>query len=600
MINSNIDGKLLANIAKQTFGKTNLTKEELVYVLTMMNCSSYLLKHHRVKNHPITFHVSDHDSTRAQAHRPWQVEIINDTHPDKAVIKSRQLGLSEIGIGEMMHFADLHSFAGVKCLYTFPTNRQMKDFVSTRLNPLLETGYYSTISDPKLDSLEKKKIRNSFLLFRSSSKGAAVEGVDIDYLSLDEYDRVTAAAEISAVESMTSSQFGILRRWSTPTVPDFGIHALYQQSDQRVYMHKCDACNHRQQLDYETNIECMDEDGVDVLAKTVKDGTFRFVCSNCGKPLDRWYNGEWVAKYPERTADGGGTRGYLITQMNAVWISADELKRKELKAKSKQHFYNYVLGYPYQDVALAVQDRDVLERRRPDLQEPLMNRGNYRFISVGIDWGNRHWVTIRGFRDNGMIDLIRIFSVERARGVANIEADLEKIINELTPYNPDIICADIGDSGNYVDKLIQHFGAGRVYGVKVNPNPRSTGQIQPVWQETRSMVTVDKLTQNKRHISDMKMGRLGFYNTVDRDLELYLFHWKNVVIRDEEDDKTGEVYQIITNRGDDHYAQSSVYSMVGMDHVLEPFIINTQENAFNYTTVDNVMPQSTDIFSKGY
>jgi Phage terminase large subunit (GpA) len=598
-MDSHIDGKMIANVAKQTFGREKVTKEELSYILTMLNPSSYLLKHHKVKNHPITFHVSGQDSTRAQAHRPWQVQMLNDQHKDKAVIKSRQLGLSELGIGEMIHFADLHSYAGVKCLYTFPTNRQMKDFVSTRLNPLLGTGYYGTITDSNVDSLEKKKLRNSFLMFRSSSKGAAVEGVDIDYLSLDEYDRVTSSAEISAVESMTSSQFQYLRRWSTPTVPDYGIHALFNQSDQLSYMHKCDSCGTRQQMDYEKNIECLDEDGVDVLAKTVKENTFRFICSHCGKPLDRWYNGEWVAKYPERTADGGGTRGYLITQMNAVWISADELKRKELKAKSKQHFHNYVLGLPFQDVALAVQDKDIKGNIREDLPEPMMARGNYRFISVGIDWGNTHWVTVRGFRDNGMIDLIRVFPVQRARGAANIEADLEKIINEITPYRPDIICADIGDSGNYVDKLVGHFGKGRVYGVKVNPNPRSNGQIHNKWSEQNSQVTIDKLTQNKLHISDMKMNRLGFYRP-DVNLEYYIEHWKNVVIRDEEDEKTGEVYQIITNRGDDHYAQSSVYSKVGMEHILEPYMMDTVENAFGYTTVQNMMPQSTDIFSKGY
>lgn len=124
---SHIDGKLIANVSKQTFGRTDLTKEELAYVLTMLNPSSYLLKHHKVKNHPITFHISGRDSVRAQGHRPWQVQMINDQHRNKAVIKSRQLGLSELGIGEMVHFADLHSYAGVKCLYTFPTNRQMKD-----------------------------------------------------------------------------------------------------------------------------------------------------------------------------------------------------------------------------------------------------------------------------------------------------------------------------------------------------------------------------------------------------------------------------------------------------------------------------------------
>lgn len=596
---NNIDGKMISNVAKQTFGRTDLTKEELVYVLTMLHPSSYLLKHHKVKNHPITFHISGQDSTKAQSHRPWQVDIINDQHKDKIVIKSRQLGLSEIGVAEMLHFADVNSYAGVKCLYTFPTNRQMEEFVATRLDPVLNEGYYASILDANVNSLKKKKIRNSFLIFRSASKGASVEGVDIDYLSLDEYDRVSASAEISAMESMSSSSFGVVRRWSTPTVPDYGIHALFNQSDQRVYMHKCDRCGLRQQLDYEKNIECLDEDGVDVQAKTVKEGTFRFICQNCGKPLDRWYNGEWVAKHPSRTEDGGGTRGYLITQMNAVWISADELKRKELKAKSKQHFYNYVLGHPYQDVALAVQDDDVYNNIREDLPEPLMNRGNYRFISVGIDWGNLHWVTIRGFRDNGMIDLIRVFSVERARGVANIEADLENIINQITPYQPNIICADIGDSGNYVDKLIAHFGSGVVYGVKVNPNPRSNGQIQPQWSEQRNMVTVDKLTQNKKHIADMKMGRLGFFRR-NRDLDLYLSHWKNVVIRDEEDEKTEAIYQIITNKGDDHYAQSSVYSMVGMEHVLEPYITGTVENAFNYTTVENLVPQPTDIFGRGH
>ncbi|WCS69427.1 hypothetical protein Goe24_00470 [Bacillus phage vB_BsuM-Goe24] len=596
---THIDGKMIANIAQKTFGRTKITKEELNYVLTMLNPSSYLLKHHRVKNHPITFHVSGQDSTRAQAHRPWQVQIINDQHLNKAIIKSRQLGLSEIGIAEMIHFADLHSYAGVKCLYTFPTNRQMKDFVSTRLNPVLDSGYYATITDKTVDSLEKKRIRNSFLLFRSSSKGAAVEGVDIDYLSMDEYDRVSASAEISAVESMSSSTFKVLRRWSTPTVPDYGIHELYEQSDQMVYMHKCDRCGTRQQLDYEKNIECINEKGVDVLAKTVKEGTFRFICQKCKEPLDRWYNGEWVAAYPSRTADGGGTRGYLITQLNAVWISADLLKRKELEAGSKQHFYNYVLGYPFQDVALAVQDGDVMDNIREDLPEPLMDRGTYRFISVGIDWGNHHWVTVRGFRDNGMIDLIRIFSVERSRSVTNIEEDIQNIINQLVPYNPDIICADTGDSGNYVEKLMAYFGPGKVYGVKVNPTPRSTGQVQPVWSDNRSLVTVDKLTQNKRHIADMKMGRLGFYRP-DKDLELYLDHWKKVVIRDEEDEKTGEIYQIITNKGDDHYAQSSVYSMVGLEHVLEPYIMNTQENAFAYTTVNNMVPQATDIFARGY
>ena len=62
----------------------------------------------------------------------------------------------------------------------------MQDFVQTRLNPVLEKGYYATITDEKLNSVKAKRIRESYMYFRSSSTPGAMEGVDIDFLSLDE------------------------------------------------------------------------------------------------------------------------------------------------------------------------------------------------------------------------------------------------------------------------------------------------------------------------------------------------------------------------------------------------------------------------------
>ena len=134
-----------------------------------------------------------------------------------------------------------------------------------------------------------------------------------------------------------------------------GIHRLFEESDQYVYLHKCDKCNYYNEMSFESydtessvenrgNILCTNPNGVDILAKTVVDGSFMFVCKNCGAPLDRWYNGYWVPKFPDRTKNGDGTRGYMISQLNAVWVSCDDLKRKELASKSKQAFYNYTLG----------------------------------------------------------------------------------------------------------------------------------------------------------------------------------------------------------------------------------------------------------------
>ena len=115
-----IDGKHLKELAKQTYGRENVSAKELAYLLDTMKPSTYLLRNHTVRNHPITFNISNRNQEKAQAHRPWQMKIINDQHKDRAIIKSRQLGLSEKGVGSMIHFADTHSYASAKCLYTFP------------------------------------------------------------------------------------------------------------------------------------------------------------------------------------------------------------------------------------------------------------------------------------------------------------------------------------------------------------------------------------------------------------------------------------------------------------------------------------------------
>lgn len=376
-----------------------------------------------------------------------------------------------------------------------------------------------------------------------------------------EYDRVPHAAEASAEESMSSSKYGIKRRWSTPSIPDMGIHRLFSKSDQHYYLHKCEHCNHYNQMSYDDydsstkhsggNILCVNPDGVDQLTGNVVDGSFQFVCQKCGKPLDRWYNGEWVAKFPSRTQDGNGIRGYNISQMNAVWISADDLKRKEFSTPSKQMFYNYVLGYPYEDANLLVTDDDVYENKAENLPSQKHDRKGYRFISVGIDWGKNHWLTIHGMRDNGKIDLIRLFSVPEARTTSEIGLDVQRIIIEISKYKPDIIIADNGDSGDKVLKLIKHFGKGKVFGCTYKSSPKSTGQIIPVFSENADVVTVDKLMQNKMYIDALKSKEIRTYSIIDNELQTYLRHWKNVVIRDQEDDKTGDFYQVITRRGDD-------------------------------------------------
>lgn len=88
----------------------------------------------------------------------------------------------------MIYWLDLHSYEKVNGLYTFPTYRSLNDFYKQRILPEFENGYYkSLIKDPKTTTMNGMKIRDSNLIFRTSSQGSSMEGLQVDILSLDKY-----------------------------------------------------------------------------------------------------------------------------------------------------------------------------------------------------------------------------------------------------------------------------------------------------------------------------------------------------------------------------------------------------------------------------
>lgn len=218
---------------------------------------------------------------------------------------------------------------------------------------------------------------------------------------------------------------------------------------------------------------------------------------------------------------------------------------------------------------MALVDKDVLDHRRSDLEGPLYDRGNYEKIAVGIDWGTHYdHVVVMGLRSNGRRDVIRLMRVPVTNTYKDINADIDKIILELEPYIPDLILADIGFNGTKVNQLIANFGRDRVFGVDVN-SAKSRGEVTPGWSDSKNTVKIDKLTNNISTLNDIKAGFIGFYKEVDDDLKLFIEHWKNVIIRDVEDDNTGELVKEITRKNGDHYAQSSVYSWVAMNKLTD-------------------------------
>ncbi|MCT6889435.1 MAG: phage terminase large subunit family protein [Lactobacillus sp.] len=566
-------GAQLLEATKNLFKTDTPTKEQLTYVINMASPINYALAYHTANNHPITFDVPGYDISKAAQHRPWQKEIlkaVTDTNnKDVVIIKARQLGLSEVAVMAIMYLADYYSNEAINFLYSFPTYRQVNDFKKGRIDTQISNGYYSNIIDKNNNSLSQMSIRNSRIYFRTASKASAVEGVNLDGIFYDEFERYAGTnGEESGAQSLKgNNRMGIIRRWSTPSVPDFGTDRLYRNSNQNVWLTKCEHCNKWQEIKFEENLKVVDEDLIDRTIGQVKPGATRYECKYCHKSLEasRWYNGQWVTKYPSRISVG-----FDISQLNAVWISSDQIYSEYLKSHSRQTFSNYVLGEAYQDSSLQITSDDIINNMRKDVPTDQTIRGNYRFISAGIDWGAHfHHLVVIGCRDNGVWDIIHLQQIAKSVGIEHIEEDLRQVIMVLNQFDPDIILPDLGYNGNYVDKLKAQFGLGKVYGVQTR-SARTNNDMNAHFNDQGSIVTIDKLMQNIQCIEEIKAGRLGMFgNPKDPNFQTFITHWKNVIISDEQlDNQDGDIIKVIKRRDADHFAQACVYAYVGMKKLI--------------------------------
>lgn len=513
----------------------------------------WALKYKPIRHKPMTF-ISKHDPF---AHRPWQEKILNDQHPDKVVQKSRQLGMSEIATTEALWFADTHD--NVNIMYTFPTLSQMADFSKTRVDPALDSPRLIDKLDRSINNVSTKAIGNSHIFMRTSGDGSQGEGVDVDMYCADEYDRMRIGAEYAFSESLRSSKYGLMRRWSTPTIPGMGINALFEQSDQQYYLHKCDKCGTWQEITLDSIVQV--KDTYNPVTEEIKDGTFQFSCIKCKGELNRWNLGEWVAKYPSRK----DTRGYYISQLNSVHISADSIKRRELQFAFKQLFYNYVIGMPYANTAMQITEEDIKTNIYME-KEKLNASDDFVAYVAGVDWGEPTWVLVLGIRKDFSIQIVSMRSFNRSETMPLY--DVNQVIAHLKPYKPNLIIADAGYGADKNTELFRAFPqASWSCSWGTITSPYSSINFIDQWNERRRMVNVDKTSKMQRTLQGVKKGYIGFYSWQDDMTKLITKHLQNVQILDKE--KDGMVYQVATRKGDDHLACCLAYALIGVDRLTQ-------------------------------
>lgn len=372
--------------------------------------------------------IDGHEFDLARFRPLWA--IYADPSPRITIIKPAQRGVSEWAVNRAIYTLDVghrvwgEGKDGLNVGYLFPALDALREFSKERIGGLAdESDYLAGIfhNPAALNAIGFKKVGRSFLYLRGTISMRALRSFAADAIVWDEFDAMPADLADFARSRLGASDVRHELRLSTPSLPNIGIDAAYQQSDQRVWVTHCPACGASNSLDFLRDVWIGDTpaDGWrrwPAERIRLNEPTITTRCPNCRAAIDPHGPGEWIVGRPELSDVAHGYRvpwnGFPFVRLVEMCVNA---------AKSAPHevarFYNDDLGQPHESAGTHITP-DMLDQLPigdwggdvPDLPPTAWHN-----TTMGVDIGARFHYRItsttspdpndlRIVRDMGMVD----------------------------------------------------------------------------------------------------------------------------------------------------------------------------------------------------
>lgn len=315
----------------------------------------------------------------------FQIDYVKDFSRRLCVIKSSQVGITTSSITKILYLAHIteprdwkrlfgrNKKSGINIIYTFPTANDVNDFSATRFRQMVQSSemLVNLMGGKRgVDAVQRKKIGNSFVVFRGTQKESQAISQPADLIVNDELD-FSSPNIIDLFDSrLTKSDLKWWWKFSTPTIPNFGIDAEYKLSNQMRWLVRCPACSKEQEIKYPENV------------KVKKIGGKRLAywgCRRCDRELDRTH-GWWVPRRPSRDY-----HGYYIPPTICSWIQPLDIEDSRKRYRTEKQFQNFALGRAYATGEDVVTRELLLSRvERGRSYNPILDR----MVFMGVDQGD--------------------------------------------------------------------------------------------------------------------------------------------------------------------------------------------------------------------
>lgn len=322
--------------------------------------------------------------------REWYSEAVADAR-EVVWMKSAQVGMSTYAWRWAARRAEQFSD---NVIYFFPTDDDVADFSDQRIEPSIVDSplLNAAMADGDVHKKHLKRIGGGWLGLRGTMSKRSVQSVDADALVFDEYDYChqgnIGQAERRIAGAVAAGRRPRIRRLGYPTMAGQGIHAVYEQSDKRVWHVTCGSCGAEQPIRWGANLRWRSyEDGPvcmwghDEYAKIGDVHEVWRVCGECEESLEAApeaesgpiHEGRWIATAESELV------GYHVSRLIVPVTDLAEIVRNSRKTspEAQESFWNNDLGEPFSPSEAALTDADVdaaIEHRFPQLSRPRPRR----------------------------------------------------------------------------------------------------------------------------------------------------------------------------------------------------------------------------------
>lgn len=445
------------------------------------------------------------------------LDIYQDFSPLQVWYKAAQLGLSTTEIVKSLWLAHEQK---MDIIYTLPTSDFAAEFVSTKVNRMIQANDIFQDWTKDRNTVEQKQVGQSVIYYRGAQIGKQAISVTSDLNIHDEIDRSDQAVIETYLSRLQHSKFKWRWHFSNPSLEGNGVSRNWGMSDQKHYFIKCSRCGKWQFMSFPESFD---------IDKKI------YICKKCKQPLreeDRLF-GEWIRKYKDRDWSG-----YWMPLFLAPWVQADEIIQKE-QENTKEYFYNFVLGLPYRDNNATI-TQDVIFSHLKNEQPPLCEDDN---LVMGCDSGIvKHWVMWNKY---GMIDCGKTENWE----------DVELLILK---YPRMTVCIDAMPDITEPRRIRKKYGD-RIFLAFAGSNATAIDIVRFGEDENFGNVYVDRHRMIQHLVGEMVGGRIPFYGNQYKWQE-YADHWKSMYRIIEKDKSDREKMLWKSKNGKDHYVTAAIYA----------------------------------------